>query len=180
MSVWRAMPSVQFEYSAGIVSLISRFMGPYGDYLGPTGPRWAPCGPREPCSLGIHKHKVWFLGDNILINDKETDWLSNVQYDSYDIIVTVESVWWLLMACYLFGARTCATRTQHGYVDRLLLFQAGKLKLFGTRPNWVVSYIAYIKFHSPRPVFRSPGQIFTRIGERASANFPACFQESSA
>ena len=48
--------------------------------------------------------------------------------------------------------------------------QAGKLKFFGTRPNWVVSYIAYIyidtKFHSPRPVFHSPGQIFTCIGER--------------
>ena len=50
--------------------------------------------------------------------------------------------------------------------------QAGKLKDFGTRPNWVVSYIAYTKFHSPRPVLYSPGQIFTRIGERASASFP--------
>ena len=44
--------------------------------------------------------------------------------------------------------------------------QAGKLKIFGTRPNWVVSYIAYTKFHSPSPVFHSPDQIFTRIGER--------------
>ena len=52
--------------------------------------------------------------------------------------------------------------------------QAGKLKFFGTRPNWVVSYIAYTKFHSPRPVFHSPGKIFTRIGERASASFTAC------
>ena len=52
--------------------------------------------------------------------------------------------------------------------------QAGKLKFFGTWPNWVVSYIAYTKFHLPRPVFHSPGQIFTRIGERASASFPAC------
>ena len=51
--------------------------------------------------------------------------------------------------------------------------QAVKLKFFGTRPNWVVSYIAYTKFHSPRLVFHSPGQIFTRIGERASASFPA-------
>ena len=51
--------------------------------------------------------------------------------------------------------------------------QAGKLTLFGTCPNWVVSYIAYTKFHSPRPVFHSPRQIFTRIGERASASFPA-------
>ena len=55
-----------------------------------------------------------------------------------------------------------------------LLLQAGKLHFFGTRLNWVVSYIAYTKFHSPRPVFHSPGQIFTRIGERASASFPAC------
>ena len=46
-------------------------------------------------------------------------------------------------------------------------------KFFGTRPNCVVSYIAYTKFHSPRPVFHSPGQIFTRIGEWASASFPA-------
>ena len=52
--------------------------------------------------------------------------------------------------------------------------QAGKLNFFGTRLNWVVSYIAYAKFHSPRPVFHSPGQIFARIGERASASFPAC------
>ena len=52
-------------------------------------------------------------------------------------------------------------------------YQAGKLKTFGTRPNWVVSYIAYTKFHSPRPVFHLPSQIFTRIGEWASANFPA-------
>ena len=52
--------------------------------------------------------------------------------------------------------------------------QAGKLKNFSTRPNWVVSYIAYTKFHSPSPVFHTPDQIFTRIGERASASFPAC------
>ena len=52
--------------------------------------------------------------------------------------------------------------------------QAGKQKIFGTRPNCVVSNIAYTKFHSPRLVFHSPGQIFTRIGERASASFPAC------
>ena len=52
--------------------------------------------------------------------------------------------------------------------------QAGKLKIFGTRPNWVVSCIAYTKFHSPNPVFHSPNQIFTRIGDRASASFPAC------
>ena len=32
---------------------------------------------------------------------------------------------------------------------------AGKLKIFGSHPNWVVSYIAYTKFHSPRPVFHS-------------------------
>ena len=37
--------------------------------------------------------------------------------------------------------------------------QAGKLHFFGTRPNWVVSYIAYTKYHLPRPVFHSPGQI---------------------
>ena len=48
------------------------------------------------------------------------------------------------------------------------------LKNFGTRPNWAVSYIAYTKFHLPRPVFHSPGQIFTRIGERASTSFQAC------
>ena len=52
--------------------------------------------------------------------------------------------------------------------------QAGKLKIFGTRPNWAVSYIAFTKFHLPRPVFHSPSQIFTRIGERASTSFPAC------
>ena len=50
--------------------------------------------------------------------------------------------------------------------------QAGKLKLFGTRPNWAVYYIAYTKFHLPKPVFHSPDQIFTRFGERASASFP--------
>ena len=57
--------------------------------------------------------------------------------------------------------------------------QAGKLKFFGTRPNWAVSYIAYTKFHLPRPVFHSPNQIFTRIAERASASFPAwkCFSK---
>ena len=56
--------------------------------------------------------------------------------------------------------------------------QAGKLKFFGTRPNWVVSYIvlySLYKFHSPSPVFHSPDQIFTRIGERASASFQACW-----
>ena len=52
-------------------------------------------------------------------------------------------------------------------------FQAEKLNFFGTHPNWAVSYIAYTKFHLPRPVFHSPGQSFTRIGERASASFPA-------
>ena len=46
--------------------------------------------------------------------------------------------------------------------------QAEKLNFFGTRPNWAVSYIAYTKFHLP-------GQIFTRIGERASTSFPACY-----
>ena len=40
--------------------------------------------------------------------------------------------------------------------------QAGKLNFFfGTGPNWVVSYIAYTKFHPPRPVFHLPSQIFT-------------------
>ena len=53
-------------------------------------------------------------------------------------------------------------------------YQAGKLKFFGTHPNWEVSYIAYTKFYSPRPVFHSLGQIFTRISEWASASFPAC------
>ena len=56
----------------------------------------------------------------------------------------------------------------------LKLTQAGKLIYFGTCPNWVVSYIAYTKFHSPRPVFHSPGQIFTRNGGWASASFLAC------
>ena len=51
--------------------------------------------------------------------------------------------------------------------------QAGKLNFFGTRSKWVVSYIAYTKFHSPRPVFHSADQIFTRIVERASASFSA-------
>ena len=51
--------------------------------------------------------------------------------------------------------------------------QARKLKYFCTPPNWVVSYIAYTKFHSARPVFHSPHQIFTRIGKRASASVPA-------
>ena len=46
---------------------------------------------------------------------------------------------------------------------QLLIKQAGKLKFFGTHPNWVVSYIYYTKFHSPRPIFHSPVQIFTRI-----------------
>ena len=50
--------------------------------------------------------------------------------------------------------------------------QAGKQKIFGTRPNWAVSYIAYTKFNLPRPLSHLPGQIFNRIGERAS--FPAC------
>ena len=54
------------------------------------------------------------------------------------------------------------------------VLQAGKLIFFGTRPNWAVSYIAYTKFHLPRPVFHSPNQIFSRIGERASASFLAC------
>ena len=52
--------------------------------------------------------------------------------------------------------------------------QAGKLKFVGTCPKWVVSCIAYTKFHSPRPVFHSPNQIFTRIGERPSTSFQAC------
>ena len=61
-------------------------------------------------------------------------------------------------------------------VISLIMFikgQAGKLNFFGTRPNWAVSYIAYTKFHFPRPFFHSPSQIFTHIGERASASFPA-------
>ena len=33
--------------------------------------------------------------------------------------------------------------------------QPGKLKCFGTRPKWAVSYIAYTKFHLLRPVFHS-------------------------
>ena len=63
--------------------------------------------------------------------------------------------------------------------DQLLINCSGwETKIFGTRPNWVVSYIAYTKFHSPRPVFYSPGQIFTHIGERASVSFPACCCET--
>ena len=41
-------------------------------------------------------------------------------------------------------------------------------------PNWVVSYIAHTKLHSPMPVFHPPSQIFNGIGERASASFSAC------
>ena len=53
------------------------------------------------------------------------------------------------------------------------IHRLGNLKVFGTRPNWVVFYIACTKFHLPWPVFHLPGQIFTCIGERASASFPA-------
>ena len=56
----------------------------------------------------------------------------------------------------------------------IVWYQAVKIKIFGTRSNWAVSYIAYTKFHSCRPVFHSPVQIFTHIGEQASASFPAC------
>ena len=72
----------------------------------------------------------------------------------------------------------------HSYMQYIIISsssvtaQAGKLKFFGTHPNWVVSYIAYIKFHSPRPIFHSPGQIFTRIGERSSTSFPACSRQN--
>ena len=55
----------------------------------------------------------------------------------------------------------------------LTFIQAGKLKFFGTRPNWAVSYIAYTKFHLPRPVLHLPSYIFTRIGEQVSTSFPA-------
>ena len=40
--------------------------------------------------------------------------------------------------------------------DKMITLQAGKLKFFGTRPNWAVSYIAYTKFHLPRPVYTRP------------------------
>ena len=60
----------------------------------------------------------------------------------------------------------CKKYIAEKYCSHTLDFQAGKLKFFGTPLNWVVSYIAYTKFHSPRPVFHSSGQIFTRIGER--------------
>ena len=43
--------------------------------------------------------------------------------------------------------------------------QVGKLKNFGTRPNWAVSYITYTKFHLPRPVFHSTD---------SSTSFPDC------
>ena len=56
--------------------------------------------------------------------------------------------------------------TKVPYLKTIKVLQAGKLKFFGTRPNWVVAYIAYTKFHTPGPVFHSPGQIFTRISER--------------
>ena len=55
----------------------------------------------------------------------------------------------------------------------LYIEQAGKLKFFGTRPNWAVFYTTYTKFHLPRPVLHSPGHIFTRIDEQPSASFPA-------
>ena len=60
-----------------------------------------------------------------------------------------------------------------GFHSQRACDQAGKLKFFGTRPNWVVSFIAYTKFHSPRPVFQSPGQIFTCIGQWVSTTFLA-------
>ena len=70
------------------------------------------------------------------------------------------------------------TVVMHVYCQVSMDQQAGKQNFFGTRPNWVVSYIAYTKFHSHRPVFHSPGQNFTRIGERASARFPAWIKGS--
>ena len=62
----------------------------------------------------------------------------------------------------------------HKATDPYHKSRLGNLRFFGTRPNWAVSYIAYTKFHLPKPVFDSPDQIYTRIGEQASASFPAC------
>ena len=91
--------------------------------------------------------------------------------------ISSELFWGNMRICFLILSFLITKMLQ--VVENLCLTedsQAGKLKFFGTRPNWVVSYIAYTKFHSPRPVFHSPGQIFTRIGERASASFPAWFR----
>ena len=68
------------------------------------------------------------------------------------------SLWWSLKRFTKYGLITTGL----------------EIKNFWHLPDWVVAYITYTKFHSPRPVFHSPGQIFTHIGERASISFPAC------
>ena len=56
----------------------------------------------------------------------------------------------------------------------LLICQAGKLKNFWHSPELGSLLYSLYTILLPRPVVHSPGQIFTRIGERASATFPAC------
>ena len=56
--------------------------------------------------------------------------------------------------CYPYICLTKLRWVQHRNYPFLCcarnFLQAGKLKNFGTHPNWAVSYIAYTKFHLPR------------------------------
>ena len=117
-----------------------------------------------------------------LLQLKSLRWMPNDSKDDKLTLVPVAAECWhatssdYLNQCWSSSMSLYAmTRGQQGNsCNSFIIYQAGKLNFFGTRPNWAVSYIAYTKFHLPRPVFHSPDQIFTRIGKRASPSFPAC------
>ena len=50
--------------------------------------------------------------------------------------------------------------------------QCGKLNFWSTRPKTDAPYMFYSKFHLPRPTFHFCSSKCTRIGKRASVNFP--------
>ena len=130
----------------------------------------------------INQVQFWCLFPLLLCNTKIT--LASAYKVclscTYILYIYIYTLNWLLNCCHFIYLQVFISHLNAGYPDMkskgTQSSQAGKIKIFGTHPNWLVSYMAaYTKFHLPRPVFTSPDRIFTPIGERASASFPACF-----
>ena len=117
------------------------------------------------CQMQIHSHIRWSKMGNGLVPDQQNLTIFDIYFagphdrQKFEIIIKKLS----RTTKFCIGPKSFIKLAGPN------IQQARKLNFFGTRPKWVVSYIDYTKFHLPRPVFHSPGQIFTRIGERASA-----------
>ena len=119
-----------------------------------------------PDNLSIIQTNTWYQHPYILIvKSLEITWRPNYCNQFENQATETHKMKWTVPNLNL----SCIDFKRIGYQ-----FTRPGWEIFGTHQNRAVSYIAYTKFHLPRPVIHSPSQIFACIGERPGASFPAC------